>query len=103
MTRDRLSNRRLSENFSFKCNGQDYTATYSTFADNSLAEIFLSNGKIGSDSDAAARDSAVVCSIALQHGTPVDVIRRALLRDPRGVASSPLGMALDILMAREVL
>jgi hypothetical protein len=43
------------------------------------------------------RDSAVVCSIALQHNTPVDVIRRALLRDSRGVASSPLAMALDML------
>jgi hypothetical protein len=37
----------------------------------------------------------VVCSIALQHGTPVDVIRRALPRDPRGIASSPLGITLD--------
>jgi hypothetical protein len=97
MTRARLPNRRSSESFSFKCNGQDYTATYSTFADGTLAELFLSNGKIGSDSDAAARDSAVVCSIALQHGTPVDVIRKALLRDPRGIAASPLGMALDLL------
>jgi hypothetical protein len=39
----------------------------------------------------------VVASIVLQHGAHVDVIRRALLRDPRGVASSPLGVALDLL------
>jgi hypothetical protein len=32
---------------------------------------------------------------ALQFVEPLDVIRRALLRDPRGVASSPLGVALD--------
>ena len=38
-----------------------------------------------------------MCSIALQHGVPLDVIRRALLRDARGVASSPLGQALDVL------
>ena len=93
----RLPNRRASETFSFECGGQHYNATVSRFPDGSLAEIFLSNGKAGSDSDAAARDSAVVCSIALQHGTPVDVIRKALLRDPRGVASSPLGVALDLL------
>jgi hypothetical protein len=96
-TRNRLPNRRQCSSFSFDCGGQRYTATHSTFADNSLAEIFLNNGKIGSDSDAAARDSAVVASIALQYGVPVDVIRKALLRDPRGVASSPLGMALDLL------
>jgi phage protein D len=42
-----------------------------------------------------ASDSAVLCSLALQHGVPVDVIRRALMRDPRGNASSPLGVVLD--------
>jgi hypothetical protein len=64
-----------------------------------LAEIFITNHKVGSDADAAAKDSAVVCSIALQHGTPVEVIRKALLRDARGVAASPLGVALDVLAA----
>jgi hypothetical protein len=33
----------------------------------------------------------------LQFGVPAETIRHALLRDPRGVASSPLGIALDIL------
>jgi hypothetical protein len=66
-----------------------------------LAEIFLSNSKAGSHSDAAAKDSAVVASLALQHGVPLDVIRRALLRDARGVASSPLGVALDLLAKEE--
>jgi hypothetical protein len=46
-----------------------------------------------------AQDSAVVCSIALQHGVPIDVIRRALMRDPRGKASSPLGEAIDLITA----
>jgi hypothetical protein len=36
-----------------------------------------------------------MASIALQHGVPVETIRRALLRDPQGRASSPLGTALD--------
>jgi hypothetical protein len=74
-----------------------FTATVSRFNNGQLAEIFLSNGKVGSDTDAAARDSAVVASIALQHGTPVDVIRKALLRDAHGVAASPLGCALDMI------
>jgi hypothetical protein len=95
--RSRLPNRRVCQSFTFECGGLNYTASYSRFASGDLAEIFLSNGKCGSDSDAAARDSAVTASIALQFGAPVDVIRRALLRDPRGVASSPLGMALDLL------
>jgi hypothetical protein len=34
--------------------------------------------------------------VGLQHGVPVDAIRRALLRDGEGRASSPLGAALDV-------
>jgi hypothetical protein len=98
MTRQRLANRRASTTFNFDCGPHRYTATVSFFpGTDALAEIFLSNGRAGSDVDAAAKDSAVVASLALQSGVPVDTIRRALLRDPRGVASSPLGTAFDIL------
>jgi hypothetical protein len=70
------------------------------FTDGRLAEIFITNHKVGSDADAAAKDSAVVCSIALQHGVPAETIRNALLRDAQNNPSSPLGMALDILLVR---
>jgi hypothetical protein len=93
--RERLPNRRHSETFSVECNGLKYTATISRFDDGRLAEIFLTNHKSGSQADSAARDAAVTCSIALQFGAPLDVIRKALMRDSRGVASSPLGAALD--------
>ena len=97
--RQRLPNRRASETFDFECGNFHYVATISRFADGRLAEIFIGNGKAGSSLDTAAKDSAIVSSIALQHGVPLDVIRRALLRDARGVASSPLGRALDFLAA----
>lgn len=100
-TRQRLPNRRLSETLAFECNGLKYVATISRFADGRPAEIFINNAKAGSHSDAAAKDSAVVASIALQFGVPVDVIRHALLRDGQGRASSPLGVALDILAEEE--
>ena len=92
----RLPNRRPSETFNLQCNGLRYIATVSRFPDGTLAEIFLGNGKCGSQADANARDSAVVTSIALQFGVPVDVIRHTLLRDGRGVAATPLGVALDV-------
>jgi hypothetical protein len=95
--RERLPNRRPCETFALECNGLTYLATISRFADGRLAEIFISNAKAGSHSDSAAKDAAVVCSIALQHGIPVDVIRHALLRDSQGRASSPLGAVLDII------
>jgi hypothetical protein len=97
--RRRLPNRRASETFALKCEGLAYLATISRFDDGRLAEIFVANHKAGSAADAAAKDAAVVCSIALQFGVPVDVIRHALLRDARGMASSPLGVALDLIAA----
>jgi hypothetical protein len=67
---------------------------------NWLAEFgWNGNGRAGSDVDAAAKDSAVVASIALQHDVPAEVIRKALLRDSEGRASSPLGQALDAIAA----
>jgi hypothetical protein len=96
-SRQRLPNRRNSLTFEFQCNLLNYRATISFFpGTNELAEIFINNCKVGSDSDSAAKDSAVVCSLGLQHGVPVDVIRKALLRDSRGRASSP-GVALDLI------
>jgi hypothetical protein len=74
-----------------------FTATVSRFADGRLAEIFITNHKSGSDADTAARDSAIVCSIALQFGADVETIRKALCRDSRGNASGSLGVALDML------
>ena len=99
--RQRLANRRASESFGFTCGGMNYIATISRFDDGSLAEIFLTNHKVGSDTDCAARDSAVTCSLALQYGVPVAVIRHALLRDARGRPSGPLATALDILDGRQ--
>jgi hypothetical protein len=95
-----LSNRRASTTFAFECGPHRYIATVSYFQNRELAEIFLGNGRAGSDIDAAAKDSAVVASLALQYGVPLDVIRKALLRDSRGVASSPLGCALDIIASK---
>jgi hypothetical protein len=93
--RRRLPNRRASETFSFDWLGMNFTATIARFGDGSLAEIFLTNGRVNSHADTAARDSAVVASLALQHGVPIDTLRKALLRDSHGIASGPLGCALD--------
>ena len=95
--RQPLPNRRLSWNFEIEAGGQEYRVTVSRFPDGQLAEIFIGNGKAGSDSDTAAKDSAVVCSIALQFGVPVETIRHALMRDSQGRPNGPLGVALDIL------
>ena len=97
--RIRLPNRRLNESLAFTCNGLRYIASFGSFENGDLAEVFLGNSKAGSHSDAAAKDSAIICSLALQFGVPLDAIRHALLHDSQGNASSPLGVALDLYAA----
>ena len=93
--RERLPNRRLGETLDFEVAGLRYTVTVGRFADGRVGEIFLNNHKSNSAADTNARDSAIVCSIALQYGADIETIRKALCRDSHGHASGPLGAALD--------
>jgi YD repeat-containing protein len=98
--RERLPNRRAHELIDFTTpDGFRYTAGLGYFDDGRLAEIFLNAEKIGTAIETAARDSAVVASLALQHGVPPDTIRHALTRNGNGEASGPLGTLLDLLAA----
>jgi hypothetical protein len=99
--RQRLPNRRASTTFQLEVAGLKYTATVSRFPDGRVAELFLSNHKSNSAADTAARDAAITCSIALQHGASAEIIRRACCRDAQGRASGPLGAALDLLANEE--
>jgi hypothetical protein len=99
--RERLANRRPCETFAFQCNGLGYFATIGRYPDGRLAEIFIGNAKVGSHSDSAAKDSAIAASLALQHGCELAVLRKALLHDAQGRASTPLGQTLDRLAEQE--
>lgn len=50
-------------------------------------------------SDSNARDAAVAASLALQHGCSLRVLQRAVLREEDGSPSTPLGMAIDLIIA----
>jgi ribonucleoside-diphosphate reductase alpha chain len=97
-TRNRLPNRRRAESFDLEVGGLRYTATVGRFPNGTIGELFLNNHKSNSSADTAARDSAIVLSIALQHGADLETIRQALCRDSQGCASGPLGLALDLIM-----
>jgi hypothetical protein len=84
--RQRLPNRRPAETW-------DITVGY--YESGQVGEIFLTNHKAGSAAGMMASDSAVLCSIALQHGVPIETLRHALMRDSRGRPSGPLGVVLD--------
>jgi ribonucleoside-diphosphate reductase alpha chain len=95
--RKRLPNRRPSETFQFEVGGLHYDATISRFEDGQLGEIFLASNKAGSQADTAARDSAILVSLAFQHGAELETIRQGLCRDACGCASGPLSCALDLI------
>ena len=74
--RKHLPNRREHVLVNFTtADGFRYTAGLGYFADGRLAEIFLNAAKSGTAVETTARDSAVVASLALQHGVPTETIR----------------------------
>ncbi len=98
--RQELPARRGGENFEFEHDGQDFVASvrYADVTDLQPREIFLNAKKPDSDIDKAARDAAVLVSIALQYGVPLEELASApLSRNPDGKASSPIGALLDLL------
>ena len=93
--RARLPNRRPCESFELEVGGLRYKVTAGYFPDGSLAEIFVSNHKVGNASDIAARDGGILVSLCLQHGVPLQTIKRALTRNADGSASGVIAAALD--------
>ena len=93
--RTRLPDRRPAESFDFEIAGLRFTATVGRGGDGAMLELFLSNHRVNSSADVNARDAAIACSFALQHGADLEDLRRALSRDSHGRASGPLGAALD--------
>jgi hypothetical protein len=99
--RERLPNRRAAETFDLEALGLKFRATIGRHPNGEVGEIFLSNHRVNSMAGIMASDAAVVASIALQYGVPLETLRRALMRDPQGRALSPLGVALDTIAKEE--
>jgi hypothetical protein len=95
--REPLPNRRGLELIDFEHGGMRFTAGVGRFPDGRLAEIFMHCAKAGSDAADIARDAAVVASLCLQFGCPVETLRHALTRGSDGRASGPIGAVLDLL------
>jgi hypothetical protein len=91
MTRTALPNRRHAERIRFEHGepGREQTffgtLGYPDLSGEMPLEIFLAGGKPGSSLDAMTRDFAVVVSIALQSGVPLEDMRRP----SRGLTTAP--------------
>lgn len=94
-----LPQRRASETFEITHGGQNtafaVTVGYYPGEERRVGEVFISGAKAGSEIDAVARDGAVLLSIALQHGVPLQTIRGALTREGNGKPSTIIGVVVD--------
>jgi hypothetical protein len=95
--RQRLPQRRRSENLSFELERHHFTATIGFYPDGKIGEVFLTNSKHGNQLDTNSRESAILLSFALQFGADINTIRKSLCRDSQGRALGPIGALLDLL------
>jgi hypothetical protein len=93
--RDRLPNRRSAVTTSFERDGARFEMTAGYYPDGRPGEIFLSADRANSLLDFLMSDAAILASLALQYGAPLDEIKHALKRTTGGEAASPIGTALD--------
>jgi hypothetical protein len=100
MSRRPLPYRRRSETFEIPYGGlsRPHTVTVGYYADDLPGEVFINGGKTGEQVEAIAKDFAVVLSIALQFGVPVDTLWHAVTRDGQGHPMSIGGAVFDKLM-----
>jgi hypothetical protein len=88
MIRRTLPQRRAAETFDRRFRNQPFTVTVGFYPDGTPGEVFIDGGKTGQDIQSTARDAAVVLSLAIQHGTPIEMIRHAVTRSGSGEPAS---------------
>ncbi len=89
--REKLPQRRYSETFELVFNQSPVSVTIGCHQDGGVGEVFLAmQKKAGSQADLAARDIAILLSLAIQHGVPLATINDALTKDAEG---RPAGLA----------
>ncbi|MBI5111842.1 MAG: hypothetical protein HZA68_07705 [Rhodovulum sp.] len=101
MTRAVLPERRAVETFDLWHDSMSFTVSIGFYDDGRPGEVFVTGTKAGSGVEAVSRDGAILISLALQHGVPVDVIRHAVTRTAGDEPSSIIGAVVDRL-AQEV-
>jgi hypothetical protein len=97
MMRRPLPARRHAETFDLRFWNQQFAVTVGFYDSGEPAEVFIGGAKTGADIQNTAHDAAILLSLALQHGVPIETIRHAVSRNGNGVAASILGAAVDLL------
>lgn len=93
--RDRLPSRRSAISTSFQRDGAHFEMTTGYYSDGRVGEVFFNAARANLFLDFLMSDAAILASLALQHGCPLDELKHALKRDARGEVLSQIGAALD--------
>lgn len=112
--RHRVANRRAIETFAVEVEGQRYkisigreiTAKLGPLGNPLLSadevgpvvEVFVNAQKVNSQADVLASDGAIMMSVLIQHGHPIEEIAKSLKRNPDGSPASPLGVAASLII-----
>lgn len=103
MPREQLEDRRANETTMIEFGGEKYIVTIGYYEDHRVGEVFIDRvkdkvaSKIGYTLDGVCRDSAVTMSLALQFGTPIETISKAITRLDDGTPTSIVGAICDLL------
>lgn len=95
MTRQPLPMRRPHISFNFDCGDMTFTSGYGIDAHGAVREIWINGKKHNSAISVLSADCAVLASLALQYGCPLEVMAKAVQRNPDGMAAGPAGVAID--------
>jgi hypothetical protein len=87
--RERLPNRRAAELIDFEHDRRRWTVTIGRYPDGRIAEMFLDATPLVE----LAQESAIIASLALQSGCPLNTLRHAV----SGRSAGPLGAALGLI------
>jgi hypothetical protein len=92
-----LPQRRRCETFELKHGDQNavYMITVGFYEDGRIGEVFINGAKSGSGMEGVTHDGAILLSLALQYGVPLDTIRHAIGRNLDGSAATIIGAVID--------
>lgn len=94
-----LPQRRACETFALLFWGEKFHVTVGLYPDGAAGEVFVAGSKSGVQLDGVCRDSAVLLSLALQFGVPLQTIQGAITRNGDGSPSTLVGAIVDRLAA----
>lgn len=104
--REELPARRSHDSFRFTIENITYVGGYGRemagtsfdpHVTGRITEVWCNAGKVGSGLEALANDAAILASLGLQYGIPIDVMRAAITRNSDKTAAGPIGVLLDVI------